>query len=1062
MLFKCKHAPIIRGIISFLFNSRRLLHLPLGNCSPVRTVTTCPLTPNFHTLVTTNSPTMSYECWMRFAGMDAVKFPKNLCDFEGYMIASMVVDTVIKGGRDLHPGRGVIMKGNLPSLHPAFIYHLRFKYNAPKAGSKYNEGDSEYEILPKVGLRGCKRIPWRLATLNWSIQNEINMEIAPVKSAVTAALGLICPPSTDPEREIPEATLRDHIFYADLRKKSDYYRTGGMMIIRRGWPGEISKIRKMEAKKIADLSEHLQTSPHELCFYGHSKHYELGEMSVSVLADMVSEARILDTDNNKVTTKPIHMAATAFYAHLKELRGRWGHTLFRMAEVMRNFPRNNTQYGHMAEAAMHWLVREGHLLFLDERAECISERSLWFASPSPIVYLQFPRDDQLKERIVAHLQRIVKNFLENRGQFTLRPPEALLPAVPGGPLNERQRLAMDHILNNPITIIQGGPGSGKTFEGVDHLVSLFHWPEIVTHVGRQAVALCDRLGGCTEIATTIHGAHFSRQNNPMRVLYADKKEILIMDEVYNADDWTFEKALALAPNASRLVMVGDPDQIRPIPDEKGAGTPALDIARVFSNHVIFLNENMRQLAEARAIHDVVTAVRTKQPRAIKWSGALDAGPAVLLKPRPDLGEMFNEVIARLRSDTKGDDHAWQIVTFFNGFKPDTQGIGVNQLNDFVEVYLDRTGFFKQKVHGKMRTRHKITNRLTMYVGMKFMITEKFTPDPSLNGGKKGRSAEYLAKKARRVSLGKRGAVAVQKEPEYTETRNGQIEVVASIKEERVKGARHSSWVIECVPKGKCVRGAKIMINRQLHVDPSHIVPAWAVTTNKSMGGECRNVAVYIPPRIDASMFDRSNLYVAVSRPTHFLCVVGEMNGIECLTMRDPKVIDSGLLTRLKQCECTIDTDDGEKVAVQWREAHDVQQFGSVLPAIPQLLNIYDQSKRKASREMIPACPVSYKQFRVAFRLDPTNKSVDLKMVMRLHQMRLYDHVRNNVKEFLPWKAVPDPDDIPSRPPSPERFSDDDEDDVDGGESETKRARVDGEDQEPGRAIGDVGDWIESE
>jgi hypothetical protein len=79
---------------------------------------------------------------------------------------------------------------------------------------------------------------------------------------------------------------------------------------------------------------------------------------------------------------------------------------------------------------------------------------------------------------------------------------------------------------------------------VDHLATIFHWTEILTHVGRQAVSLCDRLGGSAENACTIHSAYHRQKGNAIRMRYNEKKEILILDEVYNADDWTFEKVSA--------------------------------------------------------------------------------------------------------------------------------------------------------------------------------------------------------------------------------------------------------------------------------------------------------------------------------------------------------------------------------------------------------------------------------------------------------------------------------------------------------------------------------------
>jgi hypothetical protein len=222
--------------------------------------------------------------------------------------------------------------------------------------------------------------------------------------------------------------------------------------------------------------------------------------------------------------------------------------------------------------------------------------------------------------------------------------------------------------------------------------------------------------------------------------------------------------------------VGDPDQIRPIPDEKGAGTPALDIAHAFSEHVIFLNENMRQMQEARAIHDVVVAVRDKNPRAIHWQ-PMDAprASAVLIRhpaaADADMRSAMFSLFERLRRDIKGDEHAWQIVTFFNGTKPETQGMGVSQICELVEEYLEIKGHFKKDLRtGKMRRRERITGRLTMYVGFKFMITDKCVPHTSLRSkGKKIRD--------------KTGNMVAA--PEFTETKNGQIEVVKSMKQ--IKG-----------------------------------------------------------------------------------------------------------------------------------------------------------------------------------------------------------------------------------------------------------------------------------
>jgi hypothetical protein len=125
-----------------------------------------------------------------------------------------------------------------------------------------------------------------------------------------------------------------------------------------------------------------------------------------------------------------------------------------------------------------------------------------------------------------------------------------------------------------------------------------------------------------------------------------------------------EMALSLALNGSRVVLIGDPDQIMPIPGEEGAGTPAMDIAKAFPEHVVILSENMRQQENARAIHDVVTNVRLKQPRAICWispSGALLRVDPPERETVTELSAVLNPMIRRLRQGINKDEHAWQLV-----------------------------------------------------------------------------------------------------------------------------------------------------------------------------------------------------------------------------------------------------------------------------------------------------------------------------------------------------------------------------------------------------------------
>jgi hypothetical protein len=411
-----------------------------------------------------------HEAWVKFAGLrNAVKFPQDVEAFEGFMIATFAIDQarenkrrrvfftlikqkVITGGRDLRPGMTIVLKGNLPSLHPAFRYCLRFKHKLGSAGN-------EYEILPRAGLRNSQRLPWTAGTLSWSLANEI--ETSETNSGIRDMIRLVVPPGSGDDYVVTEEVLKQQpdasFMYEKLLKKSDYYRLRSILSVRKAWPTAIKEIREMDIRLLDKLSAHLSSAPHELCFYAHSKEYGLGEMSYPVLLELLEEAR---TSGLVITTKPLDISAACFYGHLKELRNRFGHTIFSRKGALEEFRRKNpppSKHGAVAVAAVYALVRGGHLLFLDKAAVAVTDEARWFvekAEDEVLVSLQFPRDDQLKERIVGHLRRIYTNFLAAEGKFTLRPPESFVPATPGGPLNERQRDAMMHIIHNPFTIIQ--------------------------------------------------------------------------------------------------------------------------------------------------------------------------------------------------------------------------------------------------------------------------------------------------------------------------------------------------------------------------------------------------------------------------------------------------------------------------------------------------------------------------------------------------------------------------------------------------------------------------------
>jgi hypothetical protein len=818
--------------------------------------------------------------------------------------------------------------------------------------------------------------------------------------------------------ELKDEHVRNIPCYDRWSQVGDVFRMDALLVTKVAWPNHLSAVRSLDSDYLQRIVDILKKDPHQLAFEGVVKQFALPELSYAGLLDVLKMWDGLASPDAppSYTTKRVHKGAVHLYRHLKCMRKSWAHTAFYKEHFLRYYRQDDagSEYAGIADAALNWLVTEGHLLYVGDDGIALTDRRTWFGPDSPARYIQTPRDDEWKEKIVCHLRRICANFIVAQGKAAWRHVQDELTAVPKGMLNAQQRKAMAHIMNNPITIVQGGPGSGKTFMCVEHLAAIFEWPEFVTHVGRQAVSLCDRLGGNTESAATIHSAHGRQKKDYVRVAYNARKQILVLDEVYNGTERELEWALSLVPEASRVVLVGDPNQIRPISDEPGAGTPALDIARAFPQHVVVLTENMRQQEGARVIHEVVENVLHKQDDRIEWESNLSpsAGThAVRLSSPPvyngnvePIRESVYALIGRLRHMTAGDEHAWQIVTLYNGNKPQHQGVGCKQLNALVEDYFSRIGHFSPGGRSGGRERVMINKRLTMYPGYKFMFTEKASVA----------NAKALNSK---LAPAHRGV--------WCDTKNGQIEVVKEIRAIRVGGFAQGAkfWLVECLPKGKCKEGVRFIINNKVHVNPSHIVSAWAITTDKSMGGECTNVGVYIPPGIEKSKFNRSNLYVGVSRPMEFLCVIGEPRDIHALTMKDPPRVNTGLQLRLahaqlypyewwspqdRERETLSGASSGALEEVMrhtdWKRPHDIAARGFLNQALLEDLglDIFDQTQRTLTSKPSTVCPESFSVFRAKMRkevdqlTDPKEQTEYARAIETRYAQRAYCFMKDRV------------------------------------------------------------------
>lgn len=164
-----------------------------------------------------------------------------------------------------------------------------------------------------------------------------------------------------------------------------------------------------------------------------------------------------------------------------------------------------------------------------------------------------------------------------------------LKDIKGNPFTKEQEKAILTVLNHPVTIITGGPGTGKTtaIKGLIELIkeqgkSLI----MVAPTGRAAKRLSDLTG---EEAKTIHRLLGYRPGEG----YKNKKldtDFLIIDEASMLEQVLFNHLLQALRPGTKIVLIGDTNQLPPI----GAGDVLRDMIISGTIPLIVLTANFRQ------------------------------------------------------------------------------------------------------------------------------------------------------------------------------------------------------------------------------------------------------------------------------------------------------------------------------------------------------------------------------------------------------------------------------------------------------------------------------------
>ena len=257
-----------------------------------------------------------------------------------------------------------------------------------------------------------------------------------------------------------------------------------------------------------------------------------------------------------------------------------GHTCYPLPDLLEKTAPELLIDKTILEESLNQLI-EDRLIYCDEQNDENGERQKFIAR------MRYYRAEQ---RIAENIFRILKSKA-----YTIFESESSLieeqERKVGLKLDEAQREAVNAVLKYKVLIVTGGPGTGKTTL-VRFILGLMR-PKIpsialAAPTGRAAKRITETTGSSS---STIHrlleatNVGFQRnRENPL------DQELIIIDETSMIDTLLMDSFLEAVPSASRLIIVGDVDQLPSV----GAGTVLQDLIKSGSIPVVRLNHIFRQ------------------------------------------------------------------------------------------------------------------------------------------------------------------------------------------------------------------------------------------------------------------------------------------------------------------------------------------------------------------------------------------------------------------------------------------------------------------------------------
>jgi hypothetical protein len=778
----------------------------------------------------------------------------------------------MKYGRNFKAFPGITFAGTLQSFKP-YMHHRGVFHFVDKG--KYGRQLQQVKNQPLEPVRPDKLF---IKDCLWMLQHEVaalNSSVA--RTAINKAIdeGRLQPRSSPKlkQRYVLAAEFEKAFFYRELFKNCDFHRMKYQPqvmaifgIANDKTRSDVVKALKPEA--LEKLHAVMSTTPWLLCFHNHcgGKYRGLKELSYFGLKRAVDAFKLHDRVGEHI------WAGVRFYhGTLRAYEARWKDTLLDV-ERMRFYHLDKSRrkaYRETDEAkailaepetardgprlkrAVDWLLSEevGAMVQVDAGMVILSEH--YFKSRKCVKWL-----GEMSRRLTLPELR----------------PGYIVPCIPHE-LDEEQTAVAKRILRgDPLVLIEGGPGFGKT-EIIKFCMARFKSVLVTTAHGMMTKELRKKMADSNELdkeqrfreeaAHTIDAVHCRTLFTNHGREWAAQFEVLIIDEASNLDLNHMYKILratrrtTTAQGVKQIVMVYDHNQQRPI----GIGEPVMALSKRFPEAVNTLTKQHRVHPGAMAIHQTARVIISGYPEAAHYETALSGADVVALAESesarvisidPRAGDILRPgnpilpvVLRRLISVAGGPrwPMRWQCIAFKNK--------DVNALSLQVFRQLREWGHINEDslcpVPRSARKEY-CPNGLLLGPGVKIIFRETF----------RGTYDE----KTRRY--------------DYPEVRNGEICVVEEVNE--------AGTLV------KLTDGRIVCFERERHINPYKVNYGYAVTSYAAQGAGYRGVFTYLHKQHPYEKLwpARDSYYTALTRASRLAVVYGSRSDIDAVCSRAPR------------------------------------------------------------------------------------------------------------------------------------------------------------------------------